>query len=69
MWTSKWGKGRFAAPVQERKQLEWVGGERETHYWETLGVGGGIGAIPSRKDPVPLPSTRRNTICDILLKW
>ena len=29
-------------------------GERETH-WETLGVGGGIGAIPSRKDPVPFP--------------
>ena len=44
-------------------------GERETHYWETLGVGGGIGAIPSRKDPVPLPSIWRNTIFDILLKW
>ena len=33
------------------------------------GVGGGIGAIPSRKDPVPFPSIRRNTICDILPKW
>ena len=62
------GKRGFAATVQERKQLEWVGGERETH-WATLGGGGGIGAIPSRKDPVPLPSIRRNTICDILLKW
>ena len=41
-------------------------GERETLG---VGVGGGIGAIPSRKDPVPFPSIRRNTICDILPKW
>ena len=55
-----------------RRGSSWSGlGGKETHYWETLGVGGGgwIGAIPSRKDPVPLPSIRRNTICDILLKW
>ena len=68
MWTSKWGKEGFAATVQERQQLEWVGGEWETH-WESLGERGGIGAIPSRKDPVPFPSIRRNTICDILPKW
>ena len=62
------GEKGVAATVQERQQLEWVGGEWETH-WESLGERGGIGAIPSRKDPVPFPSIRRTTICDILLKW
>ena len=61
MWTSKWGKGGLLP--RQRRGSSWSG--------ETLGVGvgGGIGAIPSRKDPVPFPSIRRNTICDILPKW
>ena len=34
MWTSKWGKEEFAATVQERQQLEWVGGRGRLWEWE-----------------------------------
>ena len=63
------GKGGFAATVQEMQQLEWVGGRGRLTAGRLWEWEGGIGAIPSRKDPVPLPSIRRNTIFDILLKW
>ena len=41
MWTSKWGKGGFAAPVQERQQLEWLGGVGEGDSLGDSGSGRG----------------------------
>ena len=55
MWTSKWGKGGFAATVQERQQLEWVGGRGRLTTGRLWEWEGGLVQFPQGRIPYLFP--------------